>query len=180
MAGNVKFEDYSIEIIGELNEATKAALHEIAGEIVSHAQRNASTEGWTSSERTQLRDSYAANEENIDDGIVQVGTPLEQGFWEEFGTGSHAATGKNGGKPGRPGWWIYTPGHTSPSGKKSRTYATEEEAEEMAEYIRKEYGKTAIVTNGREPSYTLENAYIANRAFAEKKTAEILKERLDE
>lgn len=77
---------------------------------------------------------------------------MEQGFWEEWGTGEYAHHGD-----GRKGWWIYIEGEASMGG--GQTYATQEEAEMMAAYIREKYNKNAIATNGREPNYTLEKAF---------------------
>lgn len=179
MAGKVEFKDFSVEVIADLNEASIAGLYEAAAEIEAHAKRNVSTEGWTNAERTTLRDNYKVNDDNVSEGVLQVGTPLEQGYWEEFGTGEHADTAKNGGKPGREGWWIYTPGSPGPTGEKSNTYQTEEEAKDMAAYIRAKYGKEAVVTNGRDPHYTLERAFEANKETAKKIIADKLKERME-
>lgn len=179
MAGNVEFKDFSMEVKAALNEATIAGLYEAASEVEAQTKRNVSTEGWTSSERTQLRDSYAYSVDESK-GMATVGTPLEQGYWEEFGTGSHADTAKNGGKPGREGWWIYTPGSPGPVGKKSNTYATEEEAKDMAAYIRAKYGKEPVVTDGRDPHYTLERAFEASQEKVEDIIAKKLKESMEE
>jgi hypothetical protein len=178
MAGNVEFKDNTVNVIAALDEATIEGLYDVANEIVSHAQRNTSTEGWTNAERTTLRDNYKINDDEVNDGVIYVGTALEQGFWEEFGTGEHADTGKNGGKPGRPGWWVYVKGQESKGG--GATYANREEAEEAANFLRNVKGLDAYATNGREPNYTLEKAGEANREFAKKKLGAKLKERLDE
>lgn len=163
----VKFEDFSMEVIAELNEETIAWLYETAEEIKSQAQRNTSTEGWTNSERTQLRENY---DYKVDEGAGKafVGNKLVQGFWEEWGTGEHAAH-----NDGRKDWWIYIPGESGGNGK-SNHYKTREEAEQMAAYIKAKYNKIAVVTNGREPHYTLENAKIK----VEPGAVEDLKDRL--
>lgn len=149
----VKFEDFSMEVIAELNDTTIAWLYETAEEIKSQAQRNTSQEGWTSSERSQLRGSYTAQVDE-GEGKAQVGSPLEQAYWEEWGTGEHAAH-----KDGRKDWWIYIPGQNGGGGGESNHYKTREEAEQMAAYIKAKYNKIAVVTNGREPHYTLENGF---------------------
>lgn len=165
----VKFEDYSLDVKAEINDISIAWLHENAEEIKSQAQRNTSQEGWTSSERAQLRGSY--NTLIIGEaGKAQIGSPLEQAYWEEWGTGEHAAHGD-----GRKDWWIYTPG-SSGGGGESTHYKTREEAEQMAAYIREKYKKEAIVTNGREPNYTLEKAFTKVKPGA----IEDLKHRLKE
>ena len=160
MANNFEFHDYSPQAKRKIKDLAIAWLHTWANETAAQAKRNTSTEGWTNGERTSLRDSYGCvvDEANLE---ATVGTPMEQGFWEEFGTGSHADTAKNGGKQGRSGWWIYTPGSEGPEGYKSRQYATKEEAEDMAAYIKSTYNKETVVTDGREPNYTLEKSFIA-------------------
>lgn len=154
----VKFIDHSIEVKAELNETTIKKLYEAANAVASHAKRNCTMR---SEDAGMLAESYRAD---VDEqrGVAQIGTPLIEGFWEEFGTGSHADTHKNGGKPGRAGWWIYTPDSEGPEGYKSNVYWTKDEAEAMAAYIRKRYKHEAVVTNGREPNYTLEKAFIEN------------------
>lgn len=148
----VKFEDYSLQVKAALNDTSIAWLHEWASEIESHAKRNCQMD-----DNGQLRGSYAHMvDENK--GQATIGTPLESGFWEEFGTGEHADTGKNGGKPGRKGWWVYKDGYTGKGGK----VLTEDEAKAIAAE-----DPTVHATNGREPSYTLENAFKLNRNKAE-------------
>lgn len=144
----VKFQDYSIDVKAELDGAAEAWLYTWANEIASQAKRNCAMDG---EQGTQLRGSYAAL---VDEGAgkAQVGTPLEAGFWEEFGTGEYAVH-----KDGRKGWWIYIEGESSMGG--GQTYRTQEEAESMAAYIRAKYHKNAVATNGRKPNHTLEAAF---------------------
>lgn len=161
MGSRVEFQDFSIDVKAALNDASINWLRETANEVASQADRNTSKEGWTKSERSQLRESYKSVVDESK-GQAQVGTPLEQGYWEEWGTGEYAAHGD-----GRKGWWIYTPGQKSMGG--GRSYATKEDAEKMAAYIRKKYHKEAVVTNGRRPNYTLEKSFeaVKNPAIAE-------------
>jgi hypothetical protein len=168
----VKFIDHSIEVKAALNDATIKKLHEAANAVKSHAQRNCTMR---SEDSGRLAESYRAD---VDEsaGKAQIGTPMEEGFWEEFGTGTHADTKKNGGKRGREGWWIYTPDSEGPEGYKSNVYPTKEDAEIMAAYIRAKYKHDAVVTNGRKPSYTLEKAFIANESKIQKLFADELKE----
>lgn len=168
MAGNVEFHDYSMNVIAALDDTTIAWLHTWAPEVAAQAARACQMDGKMG---TQLRGSY---DSNIDDsaGVAQVGSPMEAAYWEEFGTGEYAAKGD-----GRKGWWIYIPGDYSGSG--GATYATKEEAEKMAAYIREKYGKNAVVTNGRRPSYTLENSFKNVTPKAQADLAKKLKERMD-
>ena len=167
MAGNVEFHDYSMEVKAELDATTIAWLHTWAPEVAAQAARNCQMDGRMGQE---LRGSY---DSDVDEstGVGQAGSPMEAAYWEEFGTGEYAAKGD-----GRKGWWIYIPGEYSGSG--GATYATKEDAEKMAAYIREKYGKQAVVTNGRRPAYTLENAFKAVKPKAQSDLANKLKERM--
>lgn len=145
------FNDYRIDVKAALNDVTKEWLKTWSHEIASQAKDNCKLDGDAG---IQLRKSYAANvDENS--GEAQIGSPLESAYWEEYGTGEHAVdTSKS-----RKGWWVYTPGSPGPEGYKSTVYATEAEAQSAAEYIRRTYKKEAVATNGRDPQYTLQNAF---------------------
>ncbi len=151
----VEFQDYSIEVKAALNDAAIAWLYKWSEEVASQAKRNCAMDGKMG---TQLRGSYAAV---VDEsaGKALVGTPMEAGYWEEFGTGDFAVR-----SPHRTGWWIYIEGQESGGGGQS--YSTKEEAESMAAYIRARYHKNAVVTNGRKPNHTLEAAYTVTRPDA--------------
>lgn len=143
----VEFQDFSFEVKAALNDKTIAWLRDTANEITSQAQRNCST---GESYSAQLKGSYS-NNVNESKGEAQIGSPLEQAFWEEFGTGSHADTSKNGGRPGRKGWWVYKDGYTGKGGR----ILTERQAKAMAAAS----DGSVHATNGREPNYTLETAF---------------------
>ena len=166
MAENVVFQDFSFEVKAKLNDTSKKWMLETGNEIASHAQRNCKTDYEEGGK--QLKGTYKCQPGNTDAEVV-VGSPLEAAYWEEFGTGSHADTAKNGGKPGREGWWVYTPGNAGPPGYKSNTYYDEMEAMMMAAYIQQELGKKAYISDGRDPNYTLEKAFkaVKNPAIAE-------------
>ena len=152
---NVDFRDFSVNVKAALNSTTRAWLAETANEITSHAQRNCVMEDDAGK---RLKGSYK-NEVDKGKGVATVGTPLEEGYWEEFGTGEYADTSRNGGKRGRQGWWVYVKGQ--PSGDKSSAeYRHEDEAKAVAASMRAE-GLDAYATNGRRPNYTLENAFEA-------------------
>lgn len=151
----VVFQDFSFEVKAVLDDTTIAWLYETAEEITSKAKSNCSTDQEYSS---QLSGSYA----NVVDegaGQAQIGSPLEAAYWEEWGTGEYAAHGD-----GRKGWWIYIEGQASMGG--GRTYRSQADAEKMAAYIRRKYKKNAVVTNGREPNYTLEKAFTVTKPKA--------------
>lgn len=159
----VKFQDFSFEVKAAINDVTINWLRETAHDITSHAARNCSKDQKYSS---QLRGSYA----NIVDeakGKAAIGSPMEQALWEEFGTGEHADTNKNGGKPGRKGWWVYSDEYTGNGGKTR----TEAQAKAIAAS-----DPTLHATNGRDPNYTLEKAFIAIKPKAVPKLEKKLKE----
>lgn len=144
----VEFRDFSVKVKAALDEESIAWLHECANEVASQAKRNCTTgEDYSA----QLRGSYD-NVVNEGKGEAQIGSPLEQAYWEEWGTGEHAAHGD-----GRQGWWVFVKGQESGTGGK--TYKTKVEAEDAASFLRKVKGLDAYATNGREPNYTLENAF---------------------
>ena len=112
----------------------------------------------------QLRKDYRADVDKVNDK-AKVGATLESAYWEEFGTGSHADMGKNGGIPGRPEWWVYVKNETPRVSPENRIYRTEAEAKAVAAAWRAE-GKDAYATNGRDPNYTLEKAYTTTKSRA--------------
>lgn len=144
----VVFEDYSIEVKAELNDTTIAWLNTWANEIASTAKRTCAMDGDAG---TQLRGSYRADV-NAGAGEAQIGTPLESGYWEEFGTGEYAVNGD-----GRQGWWVYKDGYQGNGGK----VLTESEAKAIAAR-----DPSLHATNGRPANYTLEKAFTLNRAKA--------------
>lgn len=148
---NVKFEDYRAEVKAALNDTTIAWLYETANEVTSHAQRNCQMAKEGDEVGIQLKGSYA-NSVDESKGEAMIGTPLEAGYWEEYGTGEHAAHGD-----GRKGWWVYVKGY---QGNGGNTYQTKEEAQSAAAFLRSK-GLDAYYTNGRKPSYTLEKAFTA-------------------
>lgn len=155
------FNDYRIDVKAALNDVTKGWLETWSREIASKAKDTCKLDGDAG---IQLRKSYSANVDTAS-GEAQIGSPLESAYWEEYGTGEHAVdTSKS-----RRGWWVYCPGNPGPEGYQSTYYATEAEAQSAAEYITRTYGKKAVATNGRDPQYTLQNAFksVAPKAKAD-------------
>lgn len=144
----VEFQDYSIQVKAELNNITKGWLRDWANEIASHAKDNTQMDG---DQGVQLRKSYRADVD-ADAGVAQIGTPLESGYWEEYGTGEYAVHGD-----GRKGWWVWKEGYQGSGGK----VLTEQEAKAIAAR-----DPTIHATNGREPSYTLEKAFTQTKPKA--------------
>lgn len=166
----MEFTDNSIKIIGAINDATKAWLMEAANEVASHAQRHCQMAKTGEEIGNQLRESYKPEKNpDLESGVIHVGSEMEAAYWEEFGTGSHAEKGG-----GRPGWWVYVKNGTEHA-KKSRTYATREQAEAKAQSMRAD-GLDAYATNGRDPNHTLQNAFIKTNPKAQAMLARILQE----
>lgn len=170
---SVRLEDYSIEVKEALNEITKQWLHEASFEVQAHAQRNCKMHLDGEEEGRRLRESYK-NVVDEDKGEAIVGSARESVYWEEFGTGSHAAHGD-----GRKGWWVYIKNGESRS-KTGQTYSSREEAEEAAEFLRKVKHLDAYATNGRDPNYTLENAFKQTKVKAQRRLDQLLKEGMNE
>ena len=162
----MKLNDYSIECKAVLNDITKQWLHEAGFEVEAAAQRGCKLDG---QEGSKLRGSYKSV---VDEGAGEaiVGSPLESVYWEEFGTGSHAAHGD-----GRKGWWVYIKNGATRS-KTGQTYASQAEAEEAAEFLRKVKHLDAYATNGRDPNYTLEKAFKTSAPKAERRLEQLLSE----
>lgn len=96
---NIKFEDYSDEVMDGMKSNIIAALHEAAGELVSQAKRNSRVD------LGELKQSwsYRVDESKFE---AHIGSPLENAIWEEFGTGEHAVAGN-----GRKTPWKYKDRH---------------------------------------------------------------------
>ena len=145
----VVFKDFSVDVKAEINDTTIGWLYTWAEEIASNAKRNCALDGEAG---TQLRGSYRA-EVNETAGKARIGTPLEAGYWEEWGTGEYAAHGD-----GRKGWWLYKEGY---HGKGGKTYT-----EKRAKAIERSSRGKFKATNGRRPNYTLEKAFKDNESKA--------------
>jgi hypothetical protein len=177
MANNVQFQDFSLSVLDAMDEETIAWLHEWAQSIQGQARHLCKMAEGGDREGEALRKSYVAKFAD-DDGEARIGSPRESVYWEEFGTGAYADKSKNGGKSGRPGWWVYVKNGESRS-KTSATYSSREEAEAVAQSMQAE-NIDAYATNGREPSYTLENAFKQNKAKVERRLAQLLGEGMNE
>lgn len=153
--------DYSDKVKDMLESEKVAWLHEWSNEIKSQAQRNCKMD-----DKGQLRGSY---DSYVDEqkGEATIGTPLEAGYWEEFGTGEHAVDKSMS----RKGWWVYVKGQASRGGGIS--YATEDEAQAVAASMQAD-GLDAYATNGRDPQHTLENAFLVTEPKMEADLAQRL------
>ena len=154
---DVEFIDFSAEVIEGLEETLIAGLEEAAGELEAMTIRN-SRQGhkYGNIQATALWDH------KVDEGqmAAYVGSQHEAGYWEEFGTGSHALNGD-----GRKGWWVYVEGQDS--GKGGKSYSTKAEAEEAAEFLRKVKGLDAYATDGIEANRPLHRAFQAGESIVQ-------------
>ena len=146
---NFEFKDYTVKAIGKMEEALIAGLEEAAGEIEARTIRN-SRQGHSYGD-IQAR---ALWDHKVDEGekTAYIGSQHEAGYWEEFGTGEHALH-----RDGRKGWWVYVEGQDSGDGGKS--FATKEEAEQAAAFLRSVAKLDAYATNGIEPNRPLFRAF---------------------
>jgi hypothetical protein len=90
----VYFEDNTLKVIDNTENAVEKVLLECAAELVSQTARN------TRVDTGQLKGSWASHVDKTATGYEAViGSPLENAIWEEFGTGEQAINGN-----GRKGW----------------------------------------------------------------------------
>ena len=91
----VKFQDYSVQVKAAMEDAIEIFLESASSELKTAAQRNSRID------TGQLKGSW---DYKVDMGShsSDIGSPLENAIWEEFGTGEYAAKGN-----GRKGGWFY-------------------------------------------------------------------------
>ena len=166
---SVEFQDFSIEVIGELDEKALQLLYDAAGELVAQTKRNVPSKGrWFTEQKNAWR--YEVDEDNF---VATIGNPQERSLWTEFGTGSYAEGGK-----GRKGYWVYVKGSDSadspPKGGKSYTL---EEAKHIMAMLRAD-GLDAHITNGQSPKRPFRTAYNTARPKIERRAAQLMNSRL--
>ena len=92
---DVKFEDFSVQVKGAIDDAVMQYLYEASGELVRQTARSSPVD------TGELKNSWNYN---IDEGKQEskIGSPIENAIWNEFGTGEFALEGN-----GRKGGWKY-------------------------------------------------------------------------
>ena len=106
-AGEVIFEDFTGEMIKQIENVVLNWLEEGSSELASQAaMRTRRGTGETADKWTNLVDKS-----NM---VAYVGNPLENAIWEEFGTGEYALYNN-----GRKGGWTY---YDEKKGKFFHTY----------------------------------------------------------
>lgn len=94
---DIKFNDFSLEVIGAIEKLSMNCLEEVAGELESQIKRN------TAVRTGQTKNSWSHHVTKSGDGhVATIGSPMENAIWEEFGTGDYALNGN-----GRKGGWFY-------------------------------------------------------------------------
>lgn len=154
MSELIEFEDNSIKITAEINAAVLAAMHEASGIIEAEAKRN------TRADSGQTRGAWNYQISQTKEGLEsQIGNPLENAVWEEFGTGEYAIEGN-----GRKGGW-YVP----------EEKLTEKAKKHMQKVVGKD-GKVYYFTKGKKPQRTLEKAFTSTKREVQTIFNEALKE----
>ena len=92
---DVKVEDFSLQVIGALDDAVIEYLHEAGSTL----QRQAANNTRIGTGETAGKWAYVVDESK---GVCTIGNPLQNAIWEEFGTGEYALAGN-----GRKGGWHY-------------------------------------------------------------------------
>lgn len=158
VGSTIKFEGMSDEVLAKFKQAAIAGLTEAAGEIQAQVIRN------TRTDTGQLKSSWKYT---VDDNKMeaQIGSPLENAIWEEFGTGEYALEGNGRKTP----WYIPVDsykGHKKPTfnGKVTIVYG--------------ENGKAFYKTNGKKPRRMLYNAFNDKKAKVEAIITEKFKEKM--
>jgi HK97 gp10 family phage protein len=143
-------------------------LRTVIGRVCSVVERSARQKA--PKENGELRRSIASKVEVIGSHVVgTVFTPLEYAPYVEFGTGLYAEGGK--GRKEVP--WVYIEGSTRAS-KKKTVYASREDAEESAAYLREKKGLNAVVTYGLKPHPYMRPALYENREHIKRLIKEAL------
>lgn len=153
---DVTFKDNSIKVKDALADAAIAYLYEASVETVSQTARN------TPVGAGQLKGSwsYQLNEDELES---QVGSPLENAIWEEFGTGEHALKGNGRKTP----WYVPVDGY---KGKKKPSFNGK------VIIVHGKNGKDYYKTNGKKPKRMLWNAFQTLKPKLIKRAESIFKE----
>ena len=160
----VEFQDFSMKVKGEIEDAVTAYLYEAAGEVEAQTARN-STPG------KKYRGIQAQNlwEYSVDEKAKEamVGSKHEAAYWEELGTGEYALNGD-----GRKGWWVYVEGSDTPRANQKKY--TKDEAMGIAASMRAE-GLDAHATNGSKPNRPLYRSFTSLKSALIKRAESVLK-----
>lgn len=93
--GNIKFDNFTIEVINVMEDSINAVLEECAAELESQAKSN------TRIATSQTQNAWK-HHVDTDKHEATIGNTEQNSIWEEFGTGEYALEGN-----GRQGGWVY-------------------------------------------------------------------------
>ena len=158
--GNVRFEDYHIEVENAIKEKSIAFLYTAVGEIMSQAQRNSRIK----SSQTAGSFKTVVDEQSL---TGYVGSDYWNAIYEEFGTGEHATNGD-----GRKGYWVFVETSEGPKAPKGGKSYTKEEAKRIMRYLR-DKGLNAYYTNGKTANRPLWKAFTSMQSSIEQLAAEM-------
>lgn len=160
MSKELKFEDYSDEVLAKLKQAGIGWLYDAAGELEAAVIRNTRV-GKVAGGNTKQRWKYIVEE---DEYKATIGNTEQTAIWLEFGTGDYALKGN-----GRKGGWYIPIGEGD--GQISQAVVD-------AYNFKVAYGKNGVkyaYTTGMKPQRPLHNAFEKKEAKIKKLLEEKLK-----
>ena len=92
---DVKFEDFTIQVVNAIDNGINAVLEECAGEMESQVKRNSRVD--TGQTKNSFQHKVVESEH-----AAYIGSNDQNAIWEELGTGEYALQGN-----GRKGGWTY-------------------------------------------------------------------------
>lgn len=148
MAYKITFENFSPQVVANLNKRVLIALEDVCGELEAEVKRNTKV-GKVDGGNTRGKWTHWVDHK---DYTGYVGNPLETALWLEFGTGEYALKGN-----GRKGGWYIPIGNGR---------------NEISEAVVKAYGfkvvegkdgKKFAHTYGMKPQRPLQKAFNTNK-----------------
>ena len=161
----IQFNNYSMQVMAKIEQASIAFLHEAAHEVTSQVKRN------TAVGKVAGGDTKNSWKNNVDNSALKavIGSPLENAIWEELGTGEYAANGN-----GRQGGWYVLIGNGT--GQMPQQVV---DAYGFPVKYGKDGKRFAYVT-GKKPKRPLEKAYTKLKPKLIRRAGQILKEKLQQ
>lgn len=143
----VEFEDSRAKIMGAIDDAITAWLYECGGELQARIMRNSRVD------LGQTKGSYTYHVD-INKQQCQVGSPLENAIWEEYGTGEYALNGN-----GRKGGWYV---HESQLSQKAKS---------RLRVAHSKNGQKFYFTKGKTPNRPIQNAIDSTKEALKRRLA---------
>lgn len=157
MALKIKFEDYSVKVTKELENAAFNFLEEAGGLVESKVKDLTRVE----SGETRRKWDHVVDKAELK---VTIGNPNENAIWEERGTGEYSLYGK--GRKG--GWWICA---DQLDGKTKALFETKYHFKKE----RGEGGKVFYFTTGKKGTQALETAMTNSKSSIKNRAEQIFK-----